>query len=57
MSGLTIEQLEEKIKHVDRDLDLQRQQGDASRKLEILSQYREYLEEELKELRSGSNNS
>lgn len=55
--SLTIAELEEKIKQVDKDLDLQRQQGDASRKLEILSQYREYLEDELKELRRGTNNS
>jgi hypothetical protein len=52
MSELTVEQLEEKLRQVDKDLDLLRRQGDASRKLEVLSEYREYIQDELKNARN-----
>jgi hypothetical protein len=48
MTDLTIQELEEKIKMVDKDLDTLRQQGGAGRKLEVLSEYKAYLEDELR---------
>lgn len=48
MSDLTIQELEEKVKMVEKDLDTLRQQGNASRKLEVLSEYKSYLEDELR---------
>lgn len=48
MSDLTIQELEEKLKMVDKDLDTLRQSGNASRKLEVLSEYKSYLEDELR---------
>lgn len=47
MNDLTIEELEEKILKVAKDLDSLRSTGDASRKLEILNEYKKYLEDEL----------
>lgn len=51
MSDLTINDLKEKIKKVDEDLDALRRTGDASRKLEVLSEYKAYLEDELEFLK------
>jgi hypothetical protein len=50
MSDLTISELKEKIERVKQDLESLRLTGDASRKLEILSEYKSYLEDELKVL-------
>jgi hypothetical protein len=50
MSDLTIPELKEKIERVKQDLESLRRTGDASRKLEILSEYKTYLEDELKVL-------
>jgi hypothetical protein len=50
MSDLTITELKEKIERVKQDLESLRLTGDASRKLEILSEYKTYLEDELKVL-------
>lgn len=47
-SALTIEALKEKIAKVIVDMEELRRTGDASRKLEVLSEYKEYLEDELK---------
>jgi len=51
MTDLTIESLKEKIKKVDEDIDALRRQGDASRRLEVLNEYKAYLEDELKFLK------
>lgn len=48
MNDLTITELKEKIERVKQDLESLRLTGDASRKLEILSEYKTYLEDELK---------
>jgi hypothetical protein len=48
MNDLTIDELKEKIERVKQDLESLRMTGDASRKLEILSEYKSYLEDELK---------
>lgn len=47
MSALTLEELQEKIKTVQADINLLVSTGDTGRKLEVLSQYKDYLEEEL----------
>ena len=47
MSDLTIQELKEKIKKVAVDLESLRQSGESGRKLEVLSEYKEYLEDEL----------
>lgn len=52
MSDLTITELEEKIAKVAKDLELLRSTGDASRKLEILNEYKSYLEDELRVLKN-----
>ncbi len=51
MTDLSIEALKEKIKKVDEDIDALRRQGDASRRLEVLNEYKAYLEDELKFLK------
>ncbi len=48
MTDLTIESLKAKIKKVDEHIDSLRRQGDASRRLEVLNEYKAYLEDELK---------
>ena len=48
MSDLTIDELKAKLKVIDQDLDLLRSTGDASRKLEVLTEYRAYIEDEIK---------
>jgi hypothetical protein len=50
MSDLTVADLKEKLKIIDQDLDALRSTGDASRKLEVLSEYRAYIEDEIKYL-------
>ena len=52
MSDLTIQELADKIKKVEKDLEELRLTGNASRKLEVLSEYKEYLEDELKFLKN-----
>lgn len=49
--SLSIEELEEKIKRVNEDLSLLASTGDASRKMEVLNEYKEYLTDELKSAR------
>lgn len=48
MSDLTISELKEKLKIVDVDLQSLRDTGTSSRKLEVLSEYRAYIEDEIK---------
>jgi len=48
MSDLTIEDLKTKLKVIDQDLETLRSTGDASRKLEVLTEYRAYIEDEIK---------
>lgn len=51
MSELTIEQLQEKIAMVSKDLESLRQNGDSNTKVETLSEYKLYLEDELYRLK------
>lgn len=55
-SALTIEALKEKIAKVIVDMEELRRTGDASRKLEVLSEYKEYLEDELRMLKLEQKN-
>lgn len=50
-SELTIESLKEKIAKVEIDMSELQSRGDASRKFEVLSEYKSYLEDELKMLK------
>jgi hypothetical protein len=56
MNDLSIDELKEKIERVKQDLETLRMTGDASRKLEILSEYKTYLEDELKFLQQEKRN-
>ena len=48
--SLTIDELKEKIAMVIRDIESLRKEGDSSRKIETLCEYKEYLEDQLKDL-------
>ena len=48
MSDLTIDELKAKVKKVEVDIESLRMSGNASRKLEILSEYKEYLQDEIR---------
>lgn len=50
--SLTINDLKEKIERVKTDIEELRQSGDASRKTEVLLEYKKYLEEELEHLKN-----
>jgi len=50
MNELTIEDYKAKIAMVTKDIESLRLTGESSRKLEALSEYRSYLEDELKML-------
>jgi hypothetical protein len=52
MNELSIADITSKIQQVTLDLDLLRNSGEAGRKLEILSEYKSYLEDELKMLKN-----
>jgi len=52
MADTTIIDLEEKIKRVIKDLETLRSTGDSSRKLEVLTEYKSYLEDELRFLKN-----
>jgi hypothetical protein len=54
---LTIEDLTQKIAKVKEDIEALRSVGDASRRLEVLSEYKDYLEDELKFLKNEKRNS
>jgi hypothetical protein len=54
-SDLTIEALKEKIARVDIDMAELQRTGDASRKFEVLSEYKSYLEDELRMLKNEKN--
>jgi hypothetical protein len=52
LNDLSISDLEAKIKQVANDLELLRSTGESSRKMEILAQYKEFLEDDLKALKN-----
>jgi len=52
MSDITIQDLQEKIKLVNKDIESLHTSGDASRKLEMLNEYKKYLEDEIKFLKN-----
>lgn len=52
LNDLSITELEAKIKQVTTDLELLRSTGESSRKLEILSEYKQFLEDDLKDLKN-----
>lgn len=54
MNALTSEELKEKIEMVKKDIELLRSTGETGRKLEVLCEYREYLEDELRFIKNNS---
>jgi uncharacterized protein YeeX (DUF496 family) len=55
MSSLTIAELKDKLAMVERDLEDLRKQGESGRKLEILSEYKEYIKDEIRMLEIEGN--
>jgi hypothetical protein len=53
---LTIEALKEKIAKVEFDMSELQATGDASRKFEVLTEYKSYLEDELRMLQNEQRN-
>lgn len=52
MSDITIQDLQEKIKLVNKDIESLHTASDSSRKLEMLNEYKKYLEDEIKFLKN-----
>lgn len=52
MIDLTIKELEDKVKSVQDDINSLTASGSAGRKLEVLSEYKSYLEDEIKFLKN-----
>jgi hypothetical protein len=48
MSELTVDDLKAKLKVIDQDLEKLRATGDSGRKLGVLTEYREYIQDEIK---------
>jgi hypothetical protein len=48
MSDLTIAELKAKLKVIDQDLETLRSMGDSGRKLGVLTEYRDYIKDEIK---------
>lgn len=57
MSGLTIQEYKEKIIQVEEDINTLRLSGSSGRRLDVLCEYKEYLEEELLYLINEKNQS
>jgi hypothetical protein len=51
MNELSIEELQDKIAQVVIDIEALRNTGESSKKLEILCEYKEYLEDEIRMLK------
>jgi hypothetical protein len=51
MNDLNINELQEKINMVSKDIESLRQQGASNTKIETLSEYKVYLEEEINQLK------
>lgn len=51
--SLTIDELKEKIKQAEADINLLSSQGTSGRKFEVLNEYKKYLEEELEILKNS----
>jgi len=48
MSDLTVKELKEKLSIIEKDLETLRSTGESGRKLEVLSDYRDYIKDEIK---------
>lgn len=55
MSSLTITELKDKLAMIERDLEDLRKQGESGRKLEVLSEYRDYIKDEIRMLEIEEN--
>lgn len=52
--SLTAEELKEKIKQVEKDIATLSGTGESGRKFEVLNEYKEYLEDELRFIKNNS---
>jgi len=48
MNDLTIAELKDKLAMVERDLEKLRMTGESGRKLEVLTEYKDYIKDEIK---------
>lgn len=48
MNDLTISELKDKLAMVERDLEKLRMTGESGRKLEVLTEYKDYIKDEIK---------
>ena len=55
MSDLTVQELKEKLAMVEKDLEALRKQGESGRKLEVMSDYRDYIKDEIRMLEIEGN--
>ena len=55
MEDLEEQMLLTRIAKVDEDLSLLSSEGDSTRKIEVLKEYKSYLEDELKQLKHANN--
>ena len=55
MNDLSLKELQEKIDKVTKDIEGLRSTVDSSRKLEVLTEYKKYLEDELRFLKNEKN--
>lgn len=56
MSDLSISEIQEKIKKVKQDLETLRATGESGRKVEILTEYLDYLQDEVNFLKNEQRN-
>lgn len=54
MNDLTADEIKEKIKQVERDIQTLNSTGESGRKFEVLNEYKKYLEDELQFIKNNS---
>lgn len=55
MSDITIEELQEKVKRVEQDIQALMSKGNTTRGIDVLSEYKQYLEDEIRMLKNEQN--
>lgn len=55
MSDITIEELQEKVKRVEQDIQTLMSKGNTARGIDVLSEYKQYLEDEIRMLKNEQN--
>lgn len=54
MTDLTVNEIKEKIKKVEEDIEQLNRSGESGRKFEVLNEYKKYLEDELRYIKHGT---